>query len=143
MTSREQVQTQRALRESVKRQLEELLDKYISLEGAPRAQTHRSGLAIAAMELLCGYRRQQKEFVKQQIASAPAPKIPKEWSIGRVTARWNGFCRVCNKAGITGQLVAWDPKSGKPSTWQHVSCVDRWGENGKSKSGKSKNGRMF
>lgn len=52
--------------------------------------------------------------------------IPADWPRTRVKLgqSWNGRCRECGAAAEAGHLVRWDPHSGKPSKWQHVSCAD-------------------
>jgi GTP cyclohydrolase I len=59
-----------------------------------------------------------------------APPVPKGWGVCRVTAarKWNGKCVLCGEKSEAGQSVAWDPHSGRPSKWRHVSCRHPWAD---------------
>jgi len=46
----------------------------------------------------------------------------KTWPRTMVKGQWNGACFVCCSKAKAGELVTWDPKSGRPSRWAHVEC---------------------
>lgn len=112
----------------VKHQLDIIVDKYEALEGRPRSQTHRDSLGIAAMEILLQWRRTRPKPKQQELKFKKGPEVPTTWPVMRVRRRrWNGECRKCHRSADVGQRVAWDPESGRPSTWQHVSCEEPFG----------------
>lgn len=116
-------------RKEVHDQVGSLVDKYEALEGRARSQTHRDAIANTAMVLLLQWRRDHRKEERATLAALPVRSAPpSEWGITRASTRWSGTCRRCAKPGLPGQRLAWDPKSGKPSTWQHVSCEDPYGK---------------
>lgn len=104
-----------------KRIVDALLDQYDALKGRPRSQTHRAAIATSIADAVSDWRH---SLAKMAIAALPvAMPIPKGWGRIRITTqKWNGLCRRCKKPAEVGHFVAWDPSSGRPSTWQHVSC---------------------
>lgn len=114
-----------------KAQVDILLDKYQKLDGRARAQTARDALAISTVEVLLAHRQARASQGERRMAAIGVPDAPATWPVMRARRGWNGACRRCGKPARAGERLAWDPKSGRPSTWQHVSCMDPFGEGAK------------
>lgn len=118
------------------------LDQYEALDGKPRAQTQRNALACTAVEAIVHHRR-VRDAKPQPVPAGTSPGLPKGWPRCRVDGRWNGKCVACSAPAACGQWVAWDPKSGRPSKWRHLSCADPFTRPPQAKRAANGQGRLL